>query len=327
MYKFMKEILLKIENIGIIPVIKLKTVDQAIPLGKALIEGGIYAAEVTFRSDAAFEGIKTLKKTYPELLVGAGTVINTDYAKKAIEAGADFIVSPGFNPKVIEYVLEKKITVIPGVSSPSEIEQALEYGLEYLKFFPAENLGGVKMLKALMGPFPNIKFMVTGGISEDNVTEYLKCKNVFAIGGSWMVKDDLVAVQELSKKAVEKLHGFSFEFLGINSLNKDDAKNISNTLEIFGFIGKESNDCWISKKIESNGFFQVFKGLGPGQEGTIGIKTYSIERALCYLEKFNIMGKMSTAIYFNEENDKKIKSVFLDKSIGGFSIQLISYNS
>lgn len=205
----MNEILKKIEEIKLIPVVKLNSVENAVPLAKALLDGGINACEITFRTEAAFEGIKTIKKAFPKMLIGAGTVINIDYAKKALEAGADFLVSPGFNPKVIDFVLANGKTMIPGISNSSEIEFALEKGLSYLKFFPAEALGGVKMLKAFSGPFSDVRFMPTGGISLDNMETYLKCENVFAIGGSWMIKDDFELVTKLSSQVVEKLKIFS----------------------------------------------------------------------------------------------------------------------
>lgn len=193
----------KIRDFGIIPVIKLDTVEQAVPLAQALINGGLNVAEVTFRTEAAFEGIKAIKSAFPNMLVGAGTVINKDFAKKAIEAGSEFIVAPGFNPEVVDYVLAQNVAMIPGVATPSEVELALCKGLSVLKLFPAEVLGGVAMLKALNGPFPNVKFVPTGGINQENCKNYLDCKNVLAVGGSWMIKKDLQDVERLTKQAIK----------------------------------------------------------------------------------------------------------------------------
>nr|MCR4713425.1 bifunctional 4-hydroxy-2-oxoglutarate aldolase/2-dehydro-3-deoxy-phosphogluconate aldolase [Treponemataceae bacterium] len=170
----MSDLLDRIRDTGIIPVIKLTSVEQAVPLAKALLDGGIPAAEVTFRSAAAADGIKAIKEAYPEMLLGAGTVINKDFAKRAIDAGAEFIVSPGFNPEVIDFVLDKGVPMIPGVATPGEIEQALCKGLDVLKFFPAEAAGGVAMLNAFAGPFSNVRFMATGGINAKNMGEYFK---------------------------------------------------------------------------------------------------------------------------------------------------------
>ena len=321
----MKEIFTRIKNAGIVTVIKLKSVDQGLSLAQALIEGGIFAAEITFRSEFAPDGIIAIKKKFPEMLLGAGTVINKEYAKKAIEAGAEFLVSPGLNPSVVEYAIEKKVPIIPGVATSSEIEQALSYGLEYLKFFPAEALGGVKMLKALAGPFSNVKFMVTGGISLENITDYLQCKNVFSIGGSWMIKDDFGLVTKITKDSVKALHGFSFSHLGINSQNKDEASSISATLELFGFNRFEKDFCWENKSKNQISFFEVLKATDFGQNGKIGIKTWNVERAISYLKRFNINPNMATASYFDENNQGDIKSVLLDKNLGGFSIELSNH--
>ncbi|MBI9102263.1 MAG: bifunctional 4-hydroxy-2-oxoglutarate aldolase/2-dehydro-3-deoxy-phosphogluconate aldolase [Spirochaetales bacterium] len=175
----------------IVPVIKLQSPDSATPLADALIKGGINVAEVTFRTDAAAESIKKIRTNFPEMLVGAGTVLNLENAKKAEDAGASFMVAPGFNPKIVQFCLDRKIPVVPGVTSPSEVEQAMEMGLEVLKFFPAELSGGIPMLKTLASVY-TAKFMPTGGLNADNFIDYLKLSNVIACGGSWMVGGPLV---------------------------------------------------------------------------------------------------------------------------------------
>ena len=179
-------------NIGLVPVVKIDDAAKAVPLAKAMIEGGIPCAEVTFRTAAAEEAIRKMSEAFPEMMIGAGTVINPELAEKAVNAGAKFIVSPGLNPATVEWCLERNIPVVPGVCTPSDIEKGLSYGLNVLKFFPAEASGGVNMLKNLAGPFPQVKFMTTGGISTANLAEYAKASNVLAIGGSWMVKADLI---------------------------------------------------------------------------------------------------------------------------------------
>lgn len=175
----------------IVPVIKLKTPDSAVSLAKALTAGGINVAEVTFRTDAAAESIKRIRKEFPEMLVGAGTVLTLENAKKAEDAGVAFIVAPGFNPRIVDFCLSRNISVVPGVNSPTQVELAMEMGLEVLKFFPAEISGGIPMLKTL-GSVYNVRFMPTGGLKENNFLEYLKLGNVLACGGSWMVKGDLI---------------------------------------------------------------------------------------------------------------------------------------
>ena len=187
------------KKIGIIPVVVLDDAKDALPLAKALCEGGLPCAEVTFRTAAAEESIRVMSSAFPEMLVGAGTVLTTDQVDRAIAAGAKFIVSPGFNPKVVKYCQEKNIPITPGIQTPTEIEAALELGLTTVKFFPAEPAGGLKMIKAIAAPYVNVSFMPTGGISEKNVREYLAYDRIVACGGSWMVKKDLVANGEFDK--------------------------------------------------------------------------------------------------------------------------------
>lgn len=188
----MNEVVQKIHEIGIIPVVVLDDAKDAAPLAKALCEGGLPCAEVTFRTDAAEESIRIMAEEYPGLLVGAGTVLTTEQVDRAVDAGAKFIVSPGLNPKIVKYCQEKGVAVLPGVITPSEIAQALELGLDVVKFFPAEPAGGLKMIQAMGAAYTTLKFMPTGGISAQNVRDYLKCDKIIACGGSWMVKGQLV---------------------------------------------------------------------------------------------------------------------------------------
>ena len=188
----MNDIFEKIHQIGILPVIALDDAAQAVPLAKALAEGGIPAAEATFRTAAGEEAIRRIAQEVPEVLVGAGTVLTCEQVDRAVSAGAKFIVSPGTNPKVVRHCMEKGAQPVPGVVTPTEIETALELGLEVLKFFPAEPSGGLGMIKALAAPYTQIKFIPTGGISAANVGEYLKYPKILACGGSWMVKKDMV---------------------------------------------------------------------------------------------------------------------------------------
>ncbi len=188
----MNDIIATLGRIGIVPVIRLENPDHAAALGKALVEGGLPVAEVTFRTASAAQSIRILRKEYPSLLVGAGTIITMAQAEAAIEAGASFAVTPGFNPKIVAFFLEKGMPIVPGVNSPSQVESGLELGLDVLKFFPAEASGGIKMLKSLYGPYSEVKFMPTGGVEASNLASYLALPNVIACGGSWMVKEDLV---------------------------------------------------------------------------------------------------------------------------------------
>ena len=178
----------KIAELKVVPVVVLEDAKDAAPLAKALCEGGLPCAEVTFRTAAAKDSIKAMSEAYPEMLVGAGTVLTKEQVDSAVEAGAKFIVSPGFDPEIVDYCLEKEIPVFPGCITPSEVAQAVKRGLRVVKFFPAEQFGGVATIKALSAPYVGLKFMPTGGVSAKNLKEYLACKPIVACGGSWMVK-------------------------------------------------------------------------------------------------------------------------------------------
>ena len=199
----------KFEELGVIPVVVLNDAKDALPLAKALYEGGLPCAEVTFRTAAAEESIRIMSEQFPEMLVGAGTVLTTEQVDRAVAAGAKFIVSPGMNPRIVKYCVEKGILITPGCANPSDIEQALENGLDVVKFFPAEPAGGLKMIKAMAAPYVGVKFMPTGGINQNNVKDYLAYDRILACGGSWMVKGDMVAagefdkIKELAAEAVE----------------------------------------------------------------------------------------------------------------------------
>ena len=188
----MKDFKDEFRKIGIVPVVVLDDAKDAAPLAKALTEGGLPCAEVTFRTAAAADVIKNMVEEYPDILVGAGTVLTTEQVDRAVEAGAKFIVSPGLNPEVVKYCLDRDIPVTPGTQTPSEMEQALALGLDFVKFFPAEPAGGLKMIKAVGAALTALKFMPTGGISASNVTEYLQSDKIFCCGGSWMVKGDMI---------------------------------------------------------------------------------------------------------------------------------------
>ena len=188
----MENLIKEISAAGVVPVVKLDNAASAVKLAKALRKGGLNCAEITFRTDAAEETIKQIAEKYPDMLIAAGTVLTAEQADKAMAAGAKFIVSPGLNPDVVRHCKNKGYPIIPGVCTPGEVEKALSLGLKYLKFFPAEAAGGVKMIKAMAAPYTMIRFMPTGGINTANLADYLSCKAVFACGGSWMVPSDKI---------------------------------------------------------------------------------------------------------------------------------------
>ena len=198
----------------LVPVIKLDDADNAAPLAEALCLGGLPVAEVTFRTLAARESIETMCRKYPEMLVGAGTITTVEQARQAAGAGASFLVSAGFNRKVTEYAIDNKMPIFPGVCTPTEVMYLLEYDLPVAKFFPAEQFGGLNTIKALAAPFPNMRFMPTGGINVENILSYLAFERIVACGGSWMVKDALITNNEF--KEIERLTREA-----VNLLNKE----------------------------------------------------------------------------------------------------------
>ena len=205
----MNKVLEKISKICILPVVVLEDAKDAKPLAKALCAGGLPCAEVTFRTAAAKECISIMRKEFPEMLVGAGTVLTVEQVDEALEAGAQFIISPGFDEDVVKHCIEKNVPVTPGTCTPSDVQKCYKLGLDVVKFFPAEAAGGLKMIKSIAAPYTQMKFIPTGGINANNMKDYLEYDRILAIGGSWMVKGDLVAegkfdeIKSLVEEAVE----------------------------------------------------------------------------------------------------------------------------
>ena len=195
----MKDITERFEKLGVVPVVVLEDTKDAVPLATALVEGGLPCAEVTLRTKAAAESIRLMTEQFPEMLVGAGTVLTIEQVDDAVRAGAKFIVSPGFDAEIVDYCLKNEIPVFPGCISPSEVAQAVKRGLKIVKFFPAEPAGGISMIKAMAAPYTGIKFMPTGGINAKNLENYLSCDKIICCGGSWMVKGDFVKAGEFDK--------------------------------------------------------------------------------------------------------------------------------
>ncbi|EHL70796.1 bifunctional 4-hydroxy-2-oxoglutarate aldolase/2-dehydro-3-deoxy-phosphogluconate aldolase [Cloacibacillus evryensis] len=317
----MNETLAKLGKIGLIPVIKLDSPAEALPLGKALVAGGLPVAEVTFRTEAAEESIRILANELPELVLGAGTVLTTTQAEAAAAAGARYIVTPGFNPKIVSYCIENGIPVTPGVSSPSQIEQAIEMGLHVAKFFPAEPSGGVDMLKSFAGPYGDkISFIPTGGIGPKNLADYLSCPNVFAVGGSWMVPSDAVKagdfarIEKLCREARMLSLGFSLLHIGVNPEagcdSAAEAKLLSSMLGMQLKEGANSDFVGIS--------FEFMKSAGRGAKGHIAIETLSVERALEWFAGFGVKPVAETI----KMKGNHISVAYLDKEICGFAVHL-----
>lgn len=318
----MNDLLKKLGTIGIVPVVVIDDVEKAVPLAKALVAGGIPCAEVTFRTAEAEEAIKRMAAEVPELIVGAGTVLTTDQADRAVAAGAKFLVSPGFNRKVVEYCNEKGYLMTPGTSRPSDVEQALECGLEVIKFFPAEAAGGLPMIKAMCGPYTNVKFMPTGGINAGNLNNYLAYDKILCCGGSWMVKGSLIKegkfdeITKLCREAVEVMLGLEFAHVGINTENADVAAAAAKKFcDIFGFeYDDHSAAVFAGKGIE------VRKQMFKGTNGHIAISTNSVDRAIRYLSEVKgVEFDMDSASVKNG----KTTSIYLKDEIAGFAVHLV----
>ncbi len=319
----MNAVLEQISKIGIVPVVKIDNAADALPLAKALCAGGLPCAEVTFRTDAAAEAIEIMTKNFPNMCVGAGTVLNAEQVDAAVAAGAKFIVSPGLNPKTVKYCVDKGIPVTPGTSSPSDIEQAIELGLDVVKFFPAEQSGGLAKIKAMAAPYVNMKFMPTGGINAKNLTSYLDFPKIIACGGSWMVPGDLInagewdKIEQLTREAVQTMLGFELAHVGVNCENEEEALKAANRFSlIFGFATKNGNSS-----VFSGAAVEYMKTPYLGKYGHIAIRTNYIDRAVNYLS--TVLG-----VEFDESTAKKnekggLKAIYLKEEIGGFAVHLV----
>lgn len=319
----MADIYTQFRNIGIIPVVALEDASKAAPLAHALAKGGLPASEVTFRTACAEEAIREMIKAEPDMLVGAGTVLNVEQAERAVKAGAKFIVSPGYNPDVVDWCIKNNIPTMPGISNPSEITACINKGLKYLKLFPAERKGGYKIIDDFSGPFPQLSFMPTGGVTTENLPEYAKRKNILCMGGTWMVKKPLIdgdkwdEITEICKGAVVAMHGFHIDHMGINAKDPSDAKSIADGFAAFGFAAKDGNSSiFASEQVE------IMKQDGRGTNGHISMVCNNVERALAYLEQFGFKPVAGTEKWTGKPNESPMKVVYLDKEVGGFAIHL-----
>ncbi|HIR05742.1 MAG TPA: bifunctional 4-hydroxy-2-oxoglutarate aldolase/2-dehydro-3-deoxy-phosphogluconate aldolase [Candidatus Copromonas faecavium] len=316
----MNEVLEKIQKIGIVPVVVLDDPKDAAPLAKALCEGGLPCAEVTFRTAAAEESIKIMTSQFPDMLVGAGTVLTAEQADRAAAAGARFIVSPGLNPTVVKHCMEKGLPVVPGTATPSDVETAISLGLDTVKFFPAEQAGGIAMIKAMAAPYTQMKFMPTGGINAKNLNSYLAFDKVLACGGSWMVKKELISsgqfdkIRELTREAVQTMLGFSLKHIGINCADAKEAEQTADSFaRLFGFA-KDPRDV----SFFAGTAVEAMNTKGRGTMGHIAIGTNSVERAKNYLELLGCKFDKTTCKYENGA----LSFIYLAEEIGGFAVHL-----
>jgi 2-dehydro-3-deoxyphosphogluconate aldolase/(4S)-4-hydroxy-2-oxoglutarate aldolase len=305
-------ILAQIGLLGIVPVIAIGDARHARGLGGALLGGGLACAEVTFRTAAALETIRELTASYPEMLVGAGTVLTTEQAEAATGAGAMFIVSPGLNRTVVEYCLAEGVPVTPGVLTPTEVEVAIGLGLKVVKFFPAEASGGLKYLKAISAPYPSLKFIPTGGIDTSNLLQYLRFPRTLACGGSWMVKADLIAEERFSD--MEALaSGAVAELLGLE-LQKGESQTEKELVELADECSREFG---IQVKVRDRA--EAVEGVPSTGRGDTFVRTHFVDRAVYYLQKKGIGVEAGSGT----EHAGKLQSIKIDRAVAGSRVWLV----
>lgn len=311
----------RLRNAGVVPVVVLENAANAVPAAQAMLEGGVDVMEITLRTPVAIEAIRAVSQQCPDILVGAGTVLSEEQARAAVEAGAQFIVSPGFDEQVVDYCLKRGITVIPGCVTPTEITRALAKGLHVLKFFPANVYGGLPALKALAAPFGNIRFIPTGGIGAGNLSEYVAEPFVHAVGGSWLcAKADISAgnyarITALCKEARGTVLGYCFAHMGINTPGEDAALELCGQLgNMFGFETRQGGSS-----IFSSTSIEVMKSRYRGQCGHIAIWTNDIDRAIADLAQKGYVVDIECAKY----KGTAMIAVYLKDEIGGFAVHLL----
>lgn len=320
--RFMKNITEVIGTFGVLPVINITEKELAEPLANALIKGGLPLIEVTLRSECSLNAISIIKKKFPQMTVGAGTVLSKSAVDKAVAAGADFIVTPGYDEEIIDYCNQLGLTITPGCSTPSEIQAALKKGIVSIKFFPSEINGGIKALKLISGPYPEARFIPTGGITYNNLGEYLECGCILACGGSFMASADMLKNREFEKitqnckRAVNISLGFELAHIGISNSDKESANHTAQVIaNIFGF---ETREC--SASTFAGSIAECMHNKKFGEYGHIGIATNSIPRAIAYLS-----GK---GVEFDESSIKKdakgnITCIYMKEHIAGFAMHIV----
>lgn len=311
----------KISSLGIVPVIKLTDANNAVPLCRALANGGLPVAEITFRTAAAEESIRRVAQELPEVLVGAGTVLTIEQVNTAMNAGAKFIVTPGFDEEVTRYCVENNIPIFPGCPTTSDIQKAIKCGLKVVKFFPAEAMGGLNAIKAVAAPYGGMLFMPTGGVSEKNLNDYLAFDKIIACGGSWMAKEDLInagkfdEIEAMTRSAVQKMLGFEIKHVGINCGDEEEAMAVAKKFSVlFGWPVKDGNSS-----VFAGSAIEAMKAPYLGAKGHIAVGCNSVVRAQAYLES---MGFEFNAESAKEKNGKLI-AIYLKDEIGGFAVHLV----
>ena len=306
---------------AVIPVVVLDDVKCAIPTARAILSGGIDIMEITLRTSAGLASIQAVTAECPEMLVGAGTVLNLEQAKFVVEAGAKFVVSPGFDHEIVQWCVENGVTVVPGCITPTEIMAALKLGVDVVKFFPANIYGGLSAMKSLAAPFQDVRFIPTGGVNGQNISEYAAAPFVHTVGGSWVCpKADIAAgnyekITALCREAVINSLGFEVAHIGINTENSVCATAVAREFgTLFGFHAKDGNNS-----VFAGSDIEVMKSMYLGQNGHLAVYTNNVARAISYLEKQGHPVDLSSAKF----KGARITSVYLQKEIGGFAVHLL----
>lgn len=318
----MNDLYTPIRNAGILPVVAIDQPESALPLAKACVDAGLPGLEITFRTACAAQAIRDIRAAFPQLLIGAGTILSRELADQAIAAGADFLVTPGLNPNVVRYAQEKGMPILPGVTTPGEVEQAMELGLSVLKFFPAEISGGVAKLKLLAGPYKNVSFLPTGGIDQGNFRDYLALPNVVAVGGSFMIDKTALAAgdyQALKTRldgVVDTMLGLHLTHVGINHDGESaaiaTAKALENAFHMPYAIGNSSIFSGTKE-------FELMKKNGRGTHGHIAVGVSDIDRGIHFLNHRGVEVAPESLVV---KDGKKI-AVYLSREIAGFAIHLM----
>lgn len=319
----MNEILKKLYLDGMVPAVKLENAESAAPVAKALYAGGIRNIEITFRTAAAEKAIYEIADKCPEMTVGAGTVLTAAQASAAKNAGARFIVAPGYNPKTVDWCLENGIAIVPGCSCCSDIEFALEAGLEAVKLFPVEQLGGLAYIKALSGPYSKMRYLPTGGVNLDNIADYVKNPKVLAVGGSFIAPQDAIAagdykrITALAEETVKRIHGFKFCHLGINCADGDEAALTAGKFN--KLLGLSNDDR--GGAVFTEGIFEIIKKKGRGDKGHIAVSTNNCDRAAEFIKRRG--GKLieDSCEYYP---DGRLRVAYLDEDFSGFALHIIN---
>ena len=319
----MTDILKKIHGIGIVPVIALENVEDAAPLAHALCNGGLPVAEVTYRTACAHDAMIEMKKACPQMLVGAGTVLTKEQVDSALDAGAEFIVSPGLNPEIVRYCQEKNVPILPGTANASDIEVALSLGLTAVKFFPAEPLGGIKMISALAAPYTQMKFMPTGGVSPKNMKDYLSNPKIIACGGTWMIdkkamqEKNFAKIEELTRQAVREMLEIKIKHIGINVPTAEAKATAEMMARLFqGAVSETSKGYFGSPLIEV-----MNEGYHVGTHGHIAMGVSSTERAMAYFKALGYEFDEESVTY-DAHGDAKF--AYFKGEFAGFGVHLVN---